>query len=262
MGVHTARQTTHSHEGNAALPKSCSEPVTAPTLTEHCHLCLSWCTFQPWCVPSCTASRPLTLTNVFWPLSSNTVTSTETAESTSQAMGCLMFTICLFPAPINSLTTRLPGKLGVAPHAPSPGWHAFCYITLYDGLLLQAGEYIQPAHPSDMQEAHAAAPTGCDSATRRGTCGAAPSASQGTADGARDADAAPSDSCDILTRTGTSDAAPSSSQTTADGARAAHADDAREADAVPLDSCGTATCERSQSSEAKRRAIQVQHRHP
>ena len=143
-----------------------------------------------------------------------------------------------------------------------------------------------------MQEAHAAAPaTACDTATRTGKGDAAPSSSQTTADGARDADAAPLDGCDRVnmrgtcdaapasshtaadtrdaddapaigcdtaTRRGTGDAAPSSSQTTADGARAPHADAARDADAASLDSRGTATCESSQSSEAKRRAIQVQ----
>ena len=34
-------------------------------------------------------------------------------------------TICLFPAPIKSLKTSLPGELRLAPHAPSPGWLAF-----------------------------------------------------------------------------------------------------------------------------------------
>ena len=38
---------------------------------------------------------------------------------------CRTFTICLFPAPVMLLRTSLPGKLSLAPHAPSFGWHAF-----------------------------------------------------------------------------------------------------------------------------------------
>ena len=41
---------------------------------------------------------------------------------------CLTFTICLFPAPINSLRTSLPGKLRLAPHALSPGWHVLLLL--------------------------------------------------------------------------------------------------------------------------------------
>ena len=41
----------------------------------------------------------------------------------SQQCVCLMF-VCLFLAPIKNLRTSLPGKLRLAPQAPSPGWHA------------------------------------------------------------------------------------------------------------------------------------------
>ena len=34
---------------------------------------------------------------------------------------CLTFIICLFPAPIKSLRTSLPGELRLAPHAPGLG---------------------------------------------------------------------------------------------------------------------------------------------
>ena len=37
---------------------------------------------------------------------------------------CLTFTISLLPALIKSLGTSLPGKLKLAPHAPSLGWQA------------------------------------------------------------------------------------------------------------------------------------------
>ena len=36
---------------------------------------------------------------------------------------CLTFIICVFPALTKLLTTSLPGKLRLAPHAPSPGWY-------------------------------------------------------------------------------------------------------------------------------------------
>ena len=38
---------------------------------------------------------------------------------------CTTLTICLLHAPVKSLRTSLPGELRLAPHAPSPGWHAF-----------------------------------------------------------------------------------------------------------------------------------------
>ena len=34
------------------------------------------------------------------------------------------------PTPINSLRTSLPGELRLAPHAPSPGWHASLLLLL------------------------------------------------------------------------------------------------------------------------------------
>ena len=40
------------------------------------------------------------------------------------------FTLCLFLAPIKSLRTSLPGELRLAPHAPSPGWHALLLLLL------------------------------------------------------------------------------------------------------------------------------------
>ena len=43
---------------------------------------------------------------------------------------CLMSTMCLFPAHTKSLRTSLPGKLRLAPHAPSPGWHALLAFLL------------------------------------------------------------------------------------------------------------------------------------
>ena len=57
---------------------------------------------------------------------------------------CLTFTICLFPTPIKSLRTSLPGKLRLAPHAPIPGWHALllsflpCTLALLLRITLQA----------------------------------------------------------------------------------------------------------------------------
>ena len=48
-------------------------------------------------------------------------------------------TICLFPTPIKSLRRSLPGKLRLAPHAPSPvHMHTFCLLPLPLLLILQA----------------------------------------------------------------------------------------------------------------------------
>ena len=41
---------------------------------------------------------------------------------------CLAFAICLFPALIKLFRTSLPGELGLAPHAPSLGWHALLLL--------------------------------------------------------------------------------------------------------------------------------------
>lgn len=41
------------------------------------------------------------------------------------AYKCQKFIICLFPAPIKSLTRSLLSELKVAQHALSPGWHVF-----------------------------------------------------------------------------------------------------------------------------------------
>ena len=38
--------------------------------------------------------------------------------------------ICLFLAPINLLSTGLRVKLRLAPHAPSPSWHAFQLLSV------------------------------------------------------------------------------------------------------------------------------------
>ena len=34
------------------------------------------------------------------------------------------------PAPVKFLKTSLPGELRLAPHTPSPGWHAFVIIAI------------------------------------------------------------------------------------------------------------------------------------
>ena len=41
---------------------------------------------------------------------------------------CLTFISCLFPTPIRSLRTSLPGELRIASYAPSPGWHVFLIV--------------------------------------------------------------------------------------------------------------------------------------
>ena len=51
---------------------------------------------------------------------------------------CLTFTICLFPAPIKFLKTSLLGKLRLAPHIPSPGWHVFSLLFLLCGAAIES----------------------------------------------------------------------------------------------------------------------------
>ena len=51
---------------------------------------------------------------------------------------CLRTIICLYPAPIKSLRTSLPGELRLALHAPNPGWLA-CLITTIIIVIWSAG---------------------------------------------------------------------------------------------------------------------------
>ena len=67
----------------------------------------------------------------------------------------LSFTICLFPDPIKSLRTSLPGKLRLAPraHACSPGWHGFQLLLLLYCVNRQVAPLrVRPADVADLQK--------------------------------------------------------------------------------------------------------------
>ena len=62
----------------------------------------------------------------------NTMIST-TSSGNSEDNACIQlqtFTLCLFLAPVKSRRTSLPGEVRLAPHAPSPGWHALLLLLL------------------------------------------------------------------------------------------------------------------------------------
>ena len=58
-------------------------------------------------------------------------TDVDLSFSSLMHLGCVQVkgvVICPFCGPIRSLRISLPGELRLAPHTPSPGWHAVLFL--------------------------------------------------------------------------------------------------------------------------------------